>query len=162
MGLSESQLSVDAPEGPGLGPWHVNLVYIQGRKCVLFVNDQTLTHFIAPDVRRAHTRDLQGLFRDHLDRLLVQEGITGAAREGVTEEYSHLGYAKSDSRSVLGSMKELAFHYEHFIVMEGGIYEAPIPRIIHQLNRMPMTALEYVYPVETLKHHVAAIYGADP
>jgi hypothetical protein len=48
-------------------------------------------------------------------------------------------------------MNDLAFHYKHHIQSEGGAHSYAVPSIIGKLNRMPMGALEYVYPIEALK-----------
>ena len=50
MGLKQSDLCEEEPRFSYLGPWHANLIYIDRRKCVLFVNDNTLFNFIAPDL----------------------------------------------------------------------------------------------------------------
>jgi len=39
----------------------------------------------------------------------------------------------------------------------GGVHSYEIPGIIQKLNRMPMGALEYAYPIEALR----AMYGAS-
>ena len=63
MGLKQSDLYVEEPRFLCLGPWHANLIHIDQRKCVLFVNNKTLFNFIAPDVSRAQIRELEKLFK---------------------------------------------------------------------------------------------------
>ena len=53
--------------------------------------------------------------------------------------------------SVLGSMNDLAFHYKFSIQEAGGVHSPAVPEIIRRLNRMPMGALKYVFPIEALK-----------
>jgi hypothetical protein len=48
-------------------------------------------------------------------------------------------------------MNDLAFHYTHYIQSEGGVHSYSVPSIIQKMNRTPMGALEYVFPVEALK-----------
>jgi hypothetical protein len=48
-------------------------------------------------------------------------------------------------------MNDLAYHYQYYILSEGGVYSSGIPGIIKQLNRMPMGALNYALPIEALK-----------
>ena len=151
MGLKKSYLLDTEPPFSYLGSWHANLIYIDRRKCVLFVNDKTLFNFIAPDVPRTAIRDLNSLFKDYLRCVLADEGIMGPAREKIMSEYDEIEYAKTNSKSVLGSMNDLAFHYKFLIQEEGSIHSAMIPSIIRKLNRMPMGAIEYTYPVEALK-----------
>ena len=60
-------------------------------------------------------------------------------------------YANTNSKSVLGSMNDLAFHYKYSIQKAGGVHSPAVPEIIRRRNRMPMGALKYVFPIEALK-----------
>ncbi len=73
-------------------------------------------------------------------------------------ECESIQYGDTNSKSVLGSMNDLAFHYKHHIQSEGRVHSYALPSIIKKLNRMSMGALEYVYPVEALK----AVYESRP
>jgi len=57
----------------------------------------------------------------------------------------------SANKSVLGSMNDLAFHYKYSIMEAGGVHSPAVPEIIRRLNRMPMGALKYVFPIEALR-----------
>jgi hypothetical protein len=61
MGLKKSDLSEETPKFSYLGSWYANLIYIGGRKCVVFTNGKTLFNFIATDVSRAEIRELDSL-----------------------------------------------------------------------------------------------------
>jgi hypothetical protein len=151
MGIQESALYEGNNPESELGPWHANLVYIDGRKCALFVNDKTLINFIAPDVSRTQIRELSQLFLIGLNSLLDAEEFSEGEKEKILSEYSEVQYAKSNSKSVLGSMSDLSFHYKYQILAAGGIFGQEIQSIIGQLNRIPMAALEYAYPVEEIR-----------
>ena len=66
-------------------------------------------------------------------------------------EYQEIEYSNTNSKSVLGSMNDLAFHYKYHILSEGGVHSSALPNIIKKLNRMPMGAIEYRFPIEALK-----------
>ncbi|ROT94536.1 hypothetical protein EB809_19305 [Marinobacter sp. R17] len=138
MGVADGDLHLDEIAGDGLGPWHANLLYISGRKCVLCANDKTLIHFIVPDVRRAEVRQFQAMFLQGLETLLLLLGVADAQRASILPEYADVHIGKSNSRSVLGSMNDLAFQYEFLIRRAGGLYAADVPGIIYELNQMPM------------------------
>ena len=151
MGLKKSDLAESEPVFSFLGSWHANLLHIDRKKCVLFVNDKTLFNFIAPDVTRAQIKELGKLFHEYLSCVLSSEGVSDADKEKIMEEYRELNYSGTNSKSVLGSMNDLAFHYKHHILSEGGNDGANIPRIIHKLNHMPMGAIGYKYAIDALK-----------
>ena len=152
MGLKKTDLIENEPNQSYLGSWHANLIHINGKKCVLFTNDRTLFNFIAPNVTRAEIRKLSAMFREYLQCVLAEEKLGNSARERILSEYNEVGYAKSNNKSVLGSMNDLAFHYKYHIQDEGGIHSYAIPSIIHKLNHMPMGAIDYKYPIEALRN----------
>lgn len=73
------------------------------------------------------------------------------AREKIMSEYDEVGYARTNSKRVLGSMNDLAFHYKYHILEEGGVHSPAVPGIIRKLNHMPMGAIKYAFPIEALK-----------
>ena len=151
IGLKKSDLREDEPAWSYLGSWHANLIHIDRRKCILFVDDKTLFNFIAPDVGRAQIRELSTLFRGYLQCVLAEEGIDESVKRKIMTEYEDVGYTKTNSKHVLGSMNDLAFHYRCHILAEGGVHSCMVPSIISQLNRMPMGAIKYAYPIEALR-----------
>lgn len=151
MGLKKSDLLDEEPRFSYLGSWHANLIHIDRRKCILFVNDKTLFNFIASDVSRAHIKELSVLFKDYLQCVLAGEGIVKRAREKILLEYAEVAYANTNSKRVLGSMNDLAFHYKYHILEEGGVHGCAVPGIISKLNRMPMGAIDYAYSIEALR-----------
>ncbi len=151
MGVKPKDLQEENDFATILGSWHANLIHINRRKCVLFVNDKSLFNFIVPDVQRRQIQKLGTLFKENLECLLAEESISKTIIDRILTEYNEIGYAKTNNKSVLGSMNDLAFHYKYHIMESGGVHSYHIPSIISKLNRMPMGALKYAYPVEILK-----------
>ena len=151
MGLKKAELCTSDPVFSYLGSWHANLLHIDSKKCVLFVNDKTLFNFIAPNVKRQEIKNLNTLFNEHLIYALSSENITDETKEKIINEYKDINYTTTNSKKILGSMNDLAFHYKHHILCEGGIFNALIPVIINKLNHMPMGAISYKYASDELK-----------
>jgi len=151
MGLKQSDLCAEEPHFSYLGSWHANLIHIDRRKCVLFVNDKTLFNFMVPDVSRAQIRELDKLFMGYLSCVLADARMVEADQVRILSEYDEVAYANTNNKSVLGSMNDLAFHYKYSILEAGGVHSPTVPEIIRRLNRMPMGALKYVFPIEALK-----------
>ena len=149
MGLKAKDLSVEPPFS-FLGQWHANLIYINRRKTLLFVNDRTLFNFIVPDVTRSQIRELPEQFRLMLTRVLEEEAVPDDVRQRILEEYAQIGFAKSSDRSVLGSSNDIAFNYKYRILAEGSLQSWRVPEIIRKMNRMPMQAFKYAFPIEEL------------
>jgi hypothetical protein len=130
MGLKEAALSTSEPVFSHLAGWHANLIFIHRRKCVLFVNDKTLFSFIVLDVSRAQLKELSGLFASHLACVLAEEGLSASVKEKILAEYANIEYANTNSKSVLGSMTDFAYHYQYYVISEGGVHSSCIPSII--------------------------------
>ena len=156
IGLKPSDLCTQEPRFSYLGPWHANLIHIDRRKCLLFVNDRTLLNFIVPDVSRATIRELDKLFTGYLSCILADEGFSEVDRARILSEYDEVCFANTGSKSVLGSMNDLAFHYKYSIQEAGGVHSPALPGIIRRLNRMPMSAIKEVFPIEALKARIQA------
>lgn len=150
MGLRPKDLVTFEPEDSALGPWTANLIFINRRKCVLFVNDKTLFNFLVPDVPRRMIRELDSMFRNWFACSLGDEGFKEDQINKILEEYREIGYSKTRSRSVLGSMKELAFGYKYELHSRS-LHSWEFPEIIKRMNRTLMGAAGgYKYPVEAL------------
>jgi len=140
-----------------LGPWHANLIYIDRRKTVLFVNDRTRFNFIVPDVPRAQVRNLGAVFNHWLSCVLSDTGFGKSTKEEILGEYKEVLYAPSSDRRVLGSMNEIAFHYKYSVLDSGGVHSPDVPGIIRRMNRMPSAAIGFRYPTEMLRD----LYGSS-
>ncbi len=139
MGLPRDP-DYDEPKFSFLGQWHANLIHINRRKCILFVNDRTLFNFIVPDSSRAEIRDLPEMFYHTLSCVVASERLSKEVVDRIVGEYEQIQIGKSADRSVLGIANDLAFHYKYMILNAGGAYSPEIPDIIRKLNRMPMHA----------------------
>jgi hypothetical protein len=151
MGLKKSDISENEPKESYLGSWHANLIYIARKKCLLFVNDKTLFNFIVPDISRSQIKELSNIFRVNLESVLAAEDVPKRAKRKIMSEYESIQYTSTNSKSILGSMNDLVFHYKYLIQSEGGVQSYAVPSIIKKLNNMPMGALEYVFPIDALK-----------
>lgn len=157
MGLKNEALVQQEPTPALLGSWHANLINIGQSHCVLFVNDKTLFNFLVPDVPKEQIRQLDRSFRDFLRCILAEEGFDKTTTDKILQEYAEIGFANTNSKSVLGSMNDLAYHYQYHIEEEGGVHSCMVPQIIHDLNRMPMSAIAAHFPVKALRE----LYGHD-
>ena len=136
MGLQKYELNATEPTFSYLGSWHANLLHIDGKKCILFVNDRTLFNFIVPNVKRQEIKNLSRIFYENLKYALSFDETLVKVQEKILREYTEVNYSITNSKKVLGYMNDLAFHYKHSILTEGGIHSALIPSIIIKLNHI--------------------------
>jgi hypothetical protein len=140
------------PSNPeGLGNWYANLLRIDRRKCVIFTNEKTLYTILIPKVLKINLRNIEEEFLIHLSYNLENEGFRLEVINKVLLEYQQIGFARTVSKSVLGSMNDFVYHYKFQTMREGGADNIRILPLNQMINRIPMRALKYEYPIETLK-----------
>ena len=100
MGLKKADLYEGEPRVSRLGQWHANLVYIDGKKCVLFANDKTLFNFIIPHLRKKDIAGLDTLFRAYLQTMLAEEGFSKPVIEKILAEYATIRFGKTNSKKL--------------------------------------------------------------
>jgi len=135
----------------GLGNWYANLLRIDRRKCVIFTNERTLYTFLIPKILKANLKNIEEEFLISLSYNLQNESFGLNVINRIMQEYQEIGFAKTMNKSVLGSMNDLAYQYEAQIMGAGGIVNINILQINHIINRTPMSALKYKYPIEALR-----------
>ena len=140
------------PNPEGLGNWYANILRIDRRKCVIFTNEKILYTFLIPKVLKTNLKNIEEEFLIQLSYNLQNEGFGLEVINRVMQEYQEIGFAKTVSKSVLGSMNDLAWQYEFQIMREGGIDNIKILQHNQMINRTPMGALKYKYPIEAMKN----------
>jgi hypothetical protein len=133
-----------------LGDWFVNTLKFGHTKTLLFVNAPTLYSMLV-EYKKKDLSDIGQLFRINLRLNLQKEGFEVGKIEGLLAEYEEVKLAKTDNRSVLGSMNDLAWLYQVQIEYKGGIKEIELRSIIQDINRTPQLKREGKYSIELMK-----------
>lgn len=139
--------------------FYANLLWIDGRKCLLVTHAGTLFSVFVPDVRAADLRPIGEFVVPHLRAALASEGLS-------EETFGHLDpdeveLAKTASRSVLGSMNDLAFQCEIRVLNEGGVHQVNVESLNRALRRIPMGSLKYSFPIKAARAAQAAMHGGS-
>ena len=135
--------------------WHANLLWVDRKKCVLFTNNQTLYSFFLPSIKKPTLENFEKVFRLGLFKSLMTEGFAEPQVEYMLREHQHIVIAKTNSRSILGSMNDLAFQIKSMIYATGGLANADLSEINRKLNRIPMSAIKYKVSIDELKQLLA-------
>jgi hypothetical protein len=151
MGVSPSVASQVPPDNSKWGPWNANLIFVDRRKCVLFVHARSLANFLVGDLSRAELRDIGTIFRNGFGRFLLQEDFPAPLVETLLSEYKDWIPATAHDRTVQGSMTDLAAHYKYAIPEMGNLKPEDLAGPIRDMNRMPMGALKYAYAIEEFR-----------
>ncbi len=139
------------PTPEGLRNWYANLIRLDRKKCLLFVNEKSLYSFLIPGIIKANLKDFHNLFLSNLIMNLQYEGIPVAIIDRIKDEYKEIGFAKTASKHVLGAMTQLAFEYEVLIEMKEGLGNIKILEMNKEINRTILKGIKYLHPIEALR-----------
>lgn len=97
-----------------LGNWYANLIPTVLGNLILLTNERSLLTVAVPTelVGDFHTQ-----FRIRAANMLAGIGISPDVIRQEIAEMDPLLYAKTASRSILGSMNDLAFHFQHYVYL---------------------------------------------
>ena len=130
--------------------WHANLLRIDRRKYVLFTHEATLYSVFVPGLRKPDFAQLDQVFGQRLFKALLWEGFPQALIERMLDACQSVRFTRSSNRSVLGSMNDLRFQVEVEVAQAGGLARVDLVDLHQRLNRTPLSAVGYRYPVEGL------------
>ena len=147
--------AIISDQPPSLYDWHANLLWLDRKKYVLFTNDQTLYSLVVPWNKSPRLTDFIQRFRFGLFKSLLGEGLAEAQIEYLLSEHTQVTITKTNSRSVLGSMNDLAFQIKSMILMSDGPIDVNLSEVNRQLNRIPMSPIKYQVSIDELKRRLA-------
>ena len=155
--LKPADMQPIAPSDTLLGDWYVNLLLIDRRKTLLFVNEKTASSFVLFGLKVRHIPDIHIMFLTGLNGFLRLQGVPAGAADAILSSYQDVSFTKTDSKQSLGIMNDLAFHYEHSIWYEHGYKYCDLDEIILRNNRIPFKCFDYGQPITLLQGVVARL-----
>ena len=154
--LESHPASIDGLENAhGINVWFANLLRLDRRKCVLLTNEKTLFSFFVPGLKREQFRKFGEVFAENLAERLTSEGLGPRQALKLLDDCSEVTITKTNSKSTLGSMNDLALQIEYRIKGYGGIENIDLKRLNRDINRVPMGALDYRYAIESLEDELS-------
>lgn len=141
-----------------LSSWHANLLLIERRKCALFTHDQSLFSVILIGLKRAEFERMDQVFGQAMFRTLRLFDFEQRQIEQLLDWSQQISYTKTNNRSVLGSMNDMAFNVQHLIAYGGGLANVDLDDLHLRINQIPFSAIGYSYPWQKLK---ALLEGAE-
>jgi hypothetical protein len=150
IGMSKTELPAVELD-PAEGSCFANLIRPVRRNWLLLTHSTTRYSFVVLDVRSAELDDLTLVFLEHLAEAFGGEGIASAESSGLLARYGDSTIAKTNSRSALGSMVDLAFLIEASANPYGNAGALDVTELTRRLNRTPMSAIGYAHAIDKMK-----------
>jgi len=137
--------------------WHANLFTLDRRFYVIFCEDTSRLSVLAGPVLKRDLQDLPQLLRENLVRILRSEAFSESSIEFAVSRLSDMSIAKTDNRSVIGTINDNIWHTEIHSYHAGGVDLAGLDYLSKHLNHMPMGPLKYKYAIEVFNRSVVRV-----
>ncbi len=147
--LKQPDLAAQAVSSTRLGDWYGNELRLGRQQSLLFVSGRTRLAVIVParDAGRLST-----VLPDVVCDRLAAIGVSSARIDQEREQMSDVVFARTDNRSVLGTMNDYAFMAKEMHA-RGNAPES-LEALMQFLERTPVIALEGVRPADLVREAV--------
>jgi hypothetical protein len=139
---------------PGEDDWYANLLWVDGKKCLLLTHAGTLFSVFLAEVRKGDLVPFGPFVVEVVAAELRAERLPADALGALDPAAVEL--ATTASRRVLGLMNDIAVYCRHAVAAEGGLRHTDIPALNHSLRRTLNNHGGYAYPIERVAERLAA------
>jgi hypothetical protein len=140
---------------PNHDDWYANVVFVEGKKCVLLTHVGTLFFPVSLDVEVGLLRPVGGFVYTQIGRALEREGLPRDALAPIDDK--DVSLARTADRSVLGSMNDMVQMTRHIICSRGGLGQINASTLNEALH--PNGAHGFPTPLELVGQRTAARPG---
>jgi hypothetical protein len=133
--------------------WYLNLVWVDGRKCLLLTHAATLFSVFAADVRVSDLRPIGRFVAQLIKAELRSEALPDDCFGALDPDHVQIG--KTADRSVLGVMNDLAFLVKATVADAGGLYDCNISDLNRSLRRGIYNRTGYVTAMDLVAARLA-------
>lgn len=152
--LKDMKVAPNELEGiPDFFSWHVNIMQLK-RKYILFVHDASRLCIVLEGIRSNQSAKLIEQFRAELKQYLLYEGIQKRFMNQYLLEAGEIVIARTNSRSVLGTMNEIAFSCS--------VIEREFSSLMERekwLNSLIYKPINYEEPIDVFKQSLNSYYS---
>ncbi|ESU21260.1 hypothetical protein NAT47_07155 [Flavobacterium sp. HXWNR69] len=127
--------------------WSAHLFPVAGRKCVIFVNKETLYSVVLIDILKKDLLNLQVIFTEFLIKQLeINKMLTPKYENFIRENNKIMNiYTTDNDRKTMGSLNDFISHIKASYDYSGDLDKAK-KYVVKYLNTMPSKVLKFHTP----------------
>ena len=135
--------------------WHANLFVYQRRKGIIVMNNLTRYSVVLYGLKAEHFKKFNELVLSAIEQTFRAEGFSDEVISNYMRTSSHMIYAKSSDRSILGQIYDvlymMEYHMEDYLPTES-VYMIELSK---KMSRTPMGKhIKYTYPIDMLQEEL--------
>jgi len=131
---------------PADDDWYANLLWSDGRKCLLMTHAATPFGMFEPNIAKSSVTPVGPLAVRLIERELAAEGLPPDTFGSLKASVFQVG--RTCSRSVLGTMTDMRYQIQAAVHQSGGLGGLDLARLNRSLRRIPFSAIKYDRPID--------------
>ena len=136
------------PTSSIMGDWYANLVPTVAGDLILFTNQKTLLSAILPV---SEISEFEALFVLRVVNVFGLIGIPVDIARGEIKKFFPIQYAKTDNRSILGTMNDYAYQLQMWAELSSEENPLSLSDVEYELSQNPCGAMNYRSPIEVTR-----------
>ena len=158
--IKDEPFEGSVPTTTALGDWYANVIPMPFGELLLFVNERSLLTVAIPG---EDVRFILPQLRQRVDNLLKRFNVPNRLVIAEIRNMQNVQIAKTASRSVLGSMNDIALNYQIMVEYNEASRIQNLGELELNLSSMPHKPLDYGFPVDIALKLLKDEYGhTDP
>ena len=154
--IKDEPLEGSVPTTTALGDWYANVIPMPFGELLLFLNERSLLTAAIPG---EDVKFILPQFRQRLDNLLKRFNVPNRLVIAEIRNMGNVLITKTASRSVLGSMNDVAFNYQAMVEYDETGRIQKLGELELKLSSMPHKPLNYGFPIDIALKLLEDEYG---
>ena len=151
-------ISIAPPDRNSEDDWHADGFVIDRLRYVLFCSDISRFCCLAGPVRKKDVQNLPQLLVQSLAATMRYEGFNEPTISYCTQKIEGASLAKSNNRSLLGTINDNEWHLKVHAFHAGGLAAIGTEALVKKVNHMPLSPLDWSYAInEFRKYAIRAV-----
>lgn len=136
--------------------WNAHLFYLEGRKCIIFLNKETIYSFVLFDVIKKDTSNIRRRFIDGFISKLYEDNILDLEDELVLRmKYENISFCPTNNdKSAIGSINDCISRITFSPIYNKCSLTEAKKYVEKNLNNTPMGAVKYQLPTKLMKEKI--------
>jgi hypothetical protein len=154
--IKDEPLEGSVPTTTALGDWYANVIPMPFGELLLFLNERSLLTAAIPG---EDVKFILPQLRQRVDNLLKRFNVPNRLVIAEIRNMGNVLITKTASRSVLGSMNDVAFNYQAMVEYDKTGRIQKLGELELKLSSMPHKPLNYGFPIDIALKLLEDEYG---
>lgn len=139
--------------------WHANIVAINRRKAIVFVNDSNRYTVVLYGIKATHIKSLDSIIKDGIHQALLSQGISNEVASKYIADLGEITFSKTQNRTLVARMNKGAEYTQWFedLIVPDEIFQSSVSKKCNY-EIFAGEKNQYFHPYEEIIKDLEALY----